>query len=160
MTLSKRTRALVALLAIAVPAGTAYAATPDSHAGHVHGRTIHLREATEVPQPPYLDLGKPGPTVGDVVVVTDRLLADDGRDAGSLRQVCTVTVPGTSVFTSEFECSGSISLDGGTLVVEGPFVPVAPEQAQAVTGGTGAFATARGEAIIRSEADEITIHLR
>ena len=160
MTLSKRTRALVALLAIAVPAGTAYAATPDSHAGHVHGRTIHLREATEVPKPAYLDLDKPGPTVGDVVVVTDRLLDDDGRDAGSLRQVCTLTEPGSSPFTSGFECSGSVALHDGTIAVEGPFVPTTPEQAQAVTGGMGAFATARGDATIRAEADDITVRLR
>jgi hypothetical protein len=38
-------------------------------------------------------------------------------------------------------------------------VPAKAEQAAAVTGGTGAYRAARGEAIIRAEADEIVLHM-
>ena len=76
-----------------------------------------------------------------------------------LRQVCTLVDPGTSPLTSTFECSASFALTEGTIIAEGPFVPSAPQQPAAVTGGTGAFSTAQGEASIRAEDDQITIRL-
>jgi hypothetical protein len=42
---------------------------------------------------------------------------------------------------------------------EGPFVPAAPEQAAAITGGTGEYRTARGEIVVRAEADQIIVKL-
>jgi hypothetical protein len=165
MSLSNARRVLGSLLAIAALAlaGTAYAAGPDSHDRsadwHGHERTIKLVEASEAVQPAFVDLGKPGPSAGDLVVVTDELARQDGSKAGVLRQACTLVQPGTSPLTSTFECSSSFALTEGTIVAEGPFVPTAPEQAVAVTGGTGAFRTAQGEAIIRAEDDQITIRL-
>jgi hypothetical protein len=165
MRLTNARRVLGSLLAIAALAlaGTAYAAGPDSHDRssdwHGHDRTIKLAEANEAVQPAFVDLGKPGPSAGDLVVVTDGLLHPDGSKAGVVRQDCTLVQPGTSPLTSTFECSSSFALSEGTIVAEGPFVPTAPEQAAAVTGGTGAFITAQGEAIIRAEDDQITIRL-
>jgi len=165
MRLTNARRVLGSLLAIAALAlaGTAYAAGPDSNGKssdrHGHDRTIKLVEASEAVQPAFVDLGKPGPTAGDLVVVTDGLLRQDGSKAGVLRQVCTLVEPGTSPLTSTFECSASFALTEGTITAQGPFVPSAPEQTAAVTGGTGAFSTAQGEAIIRTEDDQITIRL-
>jgi hypothetical protein len=158
-------RVLGSLLAIAALAlaGTAYASGPDSNGRstdwHGHDRTIKLVEASEAVKPASVDLGQPGPSAGDLVVVRDGLLRQDGSKAGVLRQVCTLVDPGTSPLTSTFECSASFALTEGTIIAEGPFVPSASQQAAAVTGGTGAFSTAQGEASIRAEDDQITIRL-
>jgi hypothetical protein len=66
---------------------------------------------------------------------------------------------GRELFTSTFDCTGAFKLNDGDVTVQGLFVPVAAEQAAAVTGGTGEFANARGEAIIRAEDDQITLRL-
>jgi hypothetical protein len=161
----KPKRLLWSLLAIAALAlaGTAYAATPDSNAksGDWHGRdrTIRLVEATAVPQPTFVDVGKPGPSAGDIVVITDGLKRQDGTKAGVMRQSCTLVEVGTNPLTSTYECASSFALDEGTIIAQGPFVPAVPEQTQAVTGGTGAFKTAQGEVSIRAEDDQITIAL-
>jgi hypothetical protein len=165
MRLTNALRVLGSLLAIAALAlaGSAYASgsdsTTSSSAWHGHDRTIKLVEASEAVQPAFVDLDEPGPSAGDLVVVSDGLLRPDGSKAGVLRQECTLVEPGTTPLTSTYECSSSFALTEGTIVAEGPFVPVAPEQAAAVTGGTGAFVTAQGEAIIRAEDDQITIRL-
>ena len=43
--------------------------------------------------------------------------------------------------------------------MQGPFVPAADEQSAAITGGTGRFATARGEVVLRAEAALIIVRL-
>ena len=109
--------------------------------------------------PAFLDLGQPGPTAGDVVVFTDGLEFEDGTAAGELSQVCTLTKPGHHPGASGFECVGSIALEDGTITIAGPFSPAAADQAQAVTGGTGAYRAARGDATIRAEEDVILVRL-
>ena len=148
-------RAAGAMLAAAVLAfagGTAaHAGSPGTH----HHRTIHLKEATAEPKPAFADTGDPGPSVGDIVVVRDGLLP-----AGTFNQVCTLVELHGGPFTSDFECTGSIALPDGTITMAGPFVPTKAEQTAAITGGTGAYSKARGEIVVRSEADEILVQLR
>ena len=83
---------LLAIAALAL-AGTAYAAGPDSTAKpsgwHANDRTIRLVEASAVAQPTFVDVGKPGPSIGDIVVVTDGLAYPNGAEAGVMRQDCT-----------------------------------------------------------------------
>jgi hypothetical protein len=152
----------VALLVLATTAGGAYAATPASSGGpwneHNRGRVIHLQEASAQPALTVLDLDKPGPTPGDHVVTTDGLLRD-GVTAGSMEQACTMVKAGAGLFASTFDCTGEFALAEGSLTVQGSFVPAHPESSFAITGGTGAFATARGEVILATEADTITIKL-
>jgi hypothetical protein len=138
--------ALLAAAVLALAGGTA------AQARH-HG-TIHLTEATANPQPAVVDTGTPGPSAGDVVVVRDALLPN-----GTLNQVCTLVHVSGGLFTSDYECAGSITLADGTITMEGPFVPAAAEQTAAITGGTGAYANARGEIVVRAEADEILVRL-
>ena len=155
-------RMLLAILTVAALAlaGTAYAGTPGPHAKpHGHERTIRLVEASASPDPAFLDLGEPGPSAGDQVVVTDGLEFEDGTAAGKLSQVCTLTVPGPNPMAGTFECVGSLALESGTITIAGPFSPAAAEQAQAVTGGTGAFRAAGGETSIRAEEDLILVRL-
>ena len=156
-------RVLGSLLAIAALAlaGTAYASGADSNGKstdwHGHDRTIKLVEASEAVKPASVDLGQPGPSAGDLVVVRDGLARTARRPACCAR--CARSWTRHQPATSTFECSASFALTEGTIIAEGPFVPSAPQQAAAVTGGTGAFSTAQGEASIRAEDDQITIRL-
>ena len=148
--------AALAVAALAL-AGTASADTTEK--SHGHDRTIRLVEANKELQPTFVDTGKPGPSVGDIVVARDEVLREDGSPAGTFRQVCTLVDLVGGPFTSTFECTGSITLKDGTITMEGPFVPAAPESAAAITGGTGAYKTARGEIVVRAEADQIIVKL-
>jgi hypothetical protein len=150
---SNRTLAAALSVAALALAGTA-SATP----GH-HGHTIKLTEAHPDAQPTFVDTGKPGPTVGDVGVFRDEVLRADGSTAGTLRQVCTLVDLVGGPPTSTFECVGSLALKEGTITIAGPFVPAAPEQSAAITGGTGAYASARGEVTVRAIDDSLVVRL-
>ena len=149
--------AALAVAALAL-AGSASADTAGK-AHPTHDRTIRLVEANKDLQPTFVDTGKPGPSVGDVVVARDEVLREDGSQAGTFRQTCTLVDLGSSPFTSTFECAGSIALKDGTITMEGPFVPSAPESAAAITGGTGVYRTARGEIVVRAKDDQIVVNL-
>jgi len=123
------------------------------------GKSIKLTEAHPNLQPTFVDTGKPGPSVGDTVVARDGVNRENGAPAGMFTQVCTLVELGSSPLTSTYECSGSITLPDGAITMQGPFVPAAAEQSAAVTGGTGAYRTARGEVVIRAEADQIVVKL-
>jgi hypothetical protein len=143
-------------LALAVAlAGNAYA----NGGGPDHGRTIRLVEAGPTAQPAFIDLGPPGPTTGDLVVVKDGLSFQDGSHAGDFDQTCTLLTPGTKPFNSTYDCASSIALATGTITMQGPFDATAPEQLAAVTGGTGVYRTARGDVQIQAVADQITVRL-
>jgi hypothetical protein len=165
MTRNNARRVLPALLAIGVLAlgAAAYASASETSVRadrHGGARTIRLVETSAVPQLTFVDLDKPGLSAGDHVVLKDGVAREaGGPGAGVLRQECTLIEVGSGLATSTFECSGSIALSEGTLIIQGPFVPGAPEQSQAVTGGTGAFRAARGDAIVRAEDDQIDVRL-
>jgi hypothetical protein len=142
----------LALVTLAL-AGSAYAAAPDDP-GAKGPQVIRLVEASAEPQLSFVDVGAPGPSAGDQVILRDGLNRPDGSAAGTFQQACTmIAAPVT------FECIGSMALADGTLTIAGPFSPGAAVQAQAITGGTGAFRAARGEVTIRAEADELTVRL-
>ena len=156
----RRTLAGALTVAAVTLAGTAYASPsePDDSSPHKQ-RTIRLVEKSQVVQPTVIDVGEAGLSAGDSVVVRDEVLREGGEPAGVLRQVCTVVDVGSSLLTSTAECIGSLALTEGTLTVAGPFLPASPEQALAVTGGTGEFRAARGETVIDAEGDRIIVRL-
>jgi hypothetical protein len=158
LTLRRACGVALAMAAVGA-AATAQADPPDAAAAKLHGKTIRLTEASPTLQPTFVDAGAPGPSAGDGAVIHDGLLREDGSPAGSFNQVCTLVALKGSPFASEFECVGSLTLGGDTITMQGPFVPSAAEQSAAITGGTGRFATARGEVVLRAEADQIVVRL-
>ena len=86
-----------------------------------------------------VDLGPEGDSAGDLLAfanpIYDKANAKKvGRDQGS----CVRTVVGKA-----WQCSWTTWLGNGSLVVEGPFYD-AKDSVLAITGGTGAYSSARG----------------
>jgi hypothetical protein len=112
-------------------------------------------------QEEFLDLGAPGPSLGDEFVFSEEL-RKRGREVGTSGGVCVVTetVPPYTVAT--FHCFATLSLDRGQITLQG-LVEVQGEDdpgpfTVAITGGTGAYRGASGEAVIRDVSDEVTIY--
>jgi hypothetical protein len=151
---SLRRAAAGGALALAVAAsGTAFA-----H-GDEYGATIRLVEADPNAQPLFIDAGDAGPSVGDVAVFNDGLNRPDGTPAGEFHQTCTLVTFAGNRFTSGYECTGTIALKDGTITVQGSFTPAKPDQLNAISGGTGAFRTARGEVETQAVADTVVVRV-
>jgi hypothetical protein len=108
----------------------------------------------------FVDLGTPGPGIGDQLVFQDRIL-DHGRQVGVEGGACTITalLPGDHFQT---HCVGTVSLPGGQIAFQG-LVSDAPSKPMAVVGGTGRFRTAAGTLTVlelgENEAGTLTIRL-
>lgn len=147
-----------AALVIAVSAMLAFGSTVAAANGK-HKNTLRL-VATEN-QSDFLDLGAPGPSLGDELVISERL-SQHGREVGESGIVCVVTeaTPPYDVLT--LHCVATLSLRRGQITLQGlievqgmgdsgPFTV-------AITGGTGAFFGAGGEARIRNVSDTMSVY--
>ena len=86
------------------------------------------------------DTGPAGDSMGDVLAFANPIFtADNKTRIGSDNGSCIRTAVGKA-----WECSWTLTLAQGSLVVEGPFYDTADSDL-AITGGTGAWATARGQ---------------
>ncbi|HVJ43433.1 MAG TPA: allene oxide cyclase family protein [Dongiaceae bacterium] len=86
------------------------------------------------------DLGAKGDSVGDILTFSNEIF--DGANQSKIgvdNGFCIRTVVGKA-----WECFWTIALARGHLTVEGPFLD-AGDSVLAVTGGTGSYATERGE---------------
>ena len=79
-------------------------------------------------------------SAGDIVIVTRNLSEVTGKKVGSLRLICVAVSPAVQ------QCSGTEALAAGTLEVAG-ISAHAPATTVAITGGTGAYAGARGTSV-------------
>jgi len=72
-----------------------------------------------------------------------------GRDQGDCIRIVVTAAERT------WECRWTNFLQGGEIMVEGPFSELPNQQTVlAVTGGTGTFSNARGQMILKGNADE------
>ena len=111
-------------------------------------RTIVVVERAETDT--AIDLGEAGDTIGDLIVfgnpVYDETNLDQvGVDQGS----CVLAVPGIA-----YECSWTLILEDGQIVVQGPINVDGSESVLAITGGTGAYNGASGEMLLEEIDDE------
>jgi hypothetical protein len=116
--------------------------------------------ATEI-QSEFLDLGSPGPSLGDEFVFSEEL-SKRRREVGMSGGVCTATevVPPYDVLT--FHCVATLSLRRGQITLQG-LIEIQGEDDSgpfkvAITGGTGAYRGAGGEAVIFSVSDTKSIY--
>jgi hypothetical protein len=125
-----------AVSASAVPTATATTATAAEN-------TVLRYDIAFRPFPEnFVDVGTPGPGIGDMLVFQDRIL-DHGRQVGIEGGTCTITalLPGAHFQT---HCVGTVSLAAGQIAFQG-LVTDAPDKRMAVVGGTGRYRDAGGE---------------
>ena len=112
-------------------------------------------------QSEFLDLGAPGPSLGDQLVFSE-ILRQRGREVGDSGVTCTVTeaVPPYTVLT--FHCVATLSLRRGQITLQG-LIEVQGEDdpgpfTVAITGGTGRYRGAGGEATVRVVSGDRTVY--
>jgi hypothetical protein len=147
-----------AVLAIVAVAVLAFGSTVATASGK-HKQTLRL-VATET-QFEFLDLGAPGPSLGDELIISETL-SRHGRDVGQSGVVCVVTeaTPPYDVLT--FHCVATLSLRRGQITLQG-LIEVQGEGDSgpftvAITGGTGAFFGAGGEARITDVSETMSVY--
>ena len=112
----------------------------------------------------FQDVGTPGPSLGDRLIFTSDLFDEAGRQVGrDVADCVTVRIDPTAPPSEQqiVQCTITVELPDGQLTLQA--LARGTENFFAVTGGTGAYRTARGEALARDrvplqEAD-ITITL-
>ena len=104
-----------------------------------------------------IDVGDPGPGVGDYVVFHDQLLAG-GRRVSDEGGSCPIVDAAEGLI----HCTGTMRLPGGQIAFQG-LTTAAPTKELAVTGGTGRYQGAGGEATLVELGDgtgTLTVRLR
>ena len=148
---TNRTQRLRAIGALAVAtAGAAAVLGPGAAAQAPSGaRTVAFSEiekatpcciADVAPRSP--SKGVPLMSPGDALVYTQMLRGADAKRLGKLYGTCTAIV-GAPIFKAHYLCDVVYSLTDGTISVTG-LGGFSPTSSGAVTGGTGAYANARG----------------
>jgi allene oxide cyclase-like protein len=125
-----------------------------------HGKKTLRIVATEI-QSEFLDLGTSGPSLGDELVFSETL-SIRGHEVGTSGAVCTVTQVTPPYDVLMFHCVGTLSLRQGQITLQG-LIEVQGEDDPgpfivAITGGTGAFRGAGGEAVIRQVSPTTSIY--
>ena len=125
------------VLVVAVSAsGKQSHAKHGGHHGH-DGKTITVIEHATTDT--TTDTGATGDSVGDVLTFANDVFdAANAQKVGTDQGYCLRVVAGTS-----YECTWTTFLQGGQIVVAGPFYD-AKDSTMAITGGTGRYRNARG----------------
>ncbi len=134
---------------VALYGGPAASSGGPAAAGHGGGSTLNLTTRTD--QFAFVDQGAPGPSVGDQLVFSDTVYRN-GTEFGTSVSTCVMAkVTATTATCAQVVAfalpDGQLTLQGITV---GPNRPPKPGEqfgfALAVTGGTGAYRTASGDA--------------
>jgi hypothetical protein len=148
--------AVVTLGVLVVSSGTGAA---DGRKGK--HREDSLKIVATTLQEQVLDLGAPGSSLGDEFIFSEKL-RKDGREAGTSGGVCVVTEPVPPYSVATFHCVATLSLRRGQITLQG-LVEIQGEGdpgpfTVAITGGTGAYRGASGEAVIWDVSPRVTIY--
>lgn len=81
---------------------------------------------------------------GDLIVFTNPLADATGKVVGRISVHCVTTTGARNFLKSTLTCAGVMALRDGTLTLQANASPSSPTTAGAITGGTGAYANARG----------------
>jgi hypothetical protein len=138
---NRHTKTAIAAASVgALAAGATIATAAPAHSAR--GQRIHLVEVQR--NNTQLDLGAKGFSPGDRQTISSDLFTPAGRKAGRLDDDCAIT---QAAARPEAVCTFTITLQHGQLT--GGFAQnlAAPRSSkrQAITGGTGRYAGARGE---------------
>jgi hypothetical protein len=81
---------------------------------------------------------------GDVIVFTNPVVDAAGKRIGKTSVSCVTTTGSRNFMKSALTCHGVTELPDGSLMLQAIVTPNGPVTHGAVTGGTGAYANARG----------------
>lgn len=111
--------------------------------------TIHVveRATTDI----VTDTGEEGDSVGDILTFANEVY-DENNEAqvGTDNGYCFRTEAGAA-----WECAWTVTLEDGQITVQGPFLD-AGDSVLAITGGTGAYAGARGQMTLSAHNENAT----
>jgi hypothetical protein len=137
--------AALAVLIVASPVASAH----DNGKGK--GKSS-LRVVARESQTEFVDVGDEGPSLGDQTVFSETLYVR-GRDVGMSGGVCTVTEAIPPYDTLTLQCVVTLSLRKGQITLQGLIESQGEDDpgpfTLAITGGTGAYSDAGGEARFR-----------
>jgi hypothetical protein len=147
-------RILAAILALGALAAAALLG-PGASAQSPAGRTISLTELEKGSTFKHVRNTKTkssrANSLGDVIVFTNPLADASGQVVGKLHASCATTVGARNFLKSSMTCDGVAVLRDGTLTWQAAFKVGASSVNGAVTGGTGAYANARGVLVSRED---------
>jgi allene oxide cyclase len=132
--------------AAALTAGAIAAATSSAQSARAHttGATVHVVEHaitdTEIPTGGGKDVK------GNILTFNNPVFdAADKKQVGHDEGFCTRIAPAQGIW----ECLWTTFLAGGQITVQGPYYDTR-NSVLSITGGTGAYRSARGEMVLRS----------
>ena len=114
-----------------------------------------------------IDIGAPGPSVGDISITTGPISKTNGGEPIGSYITRRITVVANQPGKTEADVMQELRLPEGTILVSSilSLTALAPtperEQVRAIIGGTGKYAGARGESMLRvldSDTRLITFH--
>jgi hypothetical protein len=88
--------------------------------------------------------------MGDVLAFTNPVVDQAGQRIGKTSVACVTTTGARNFMRSQLTCFGTFTLRDGTLTVQANLSPAQRTIVGAITGGTGAYANARGVVESRS----------
>lgn len=146
-------RLLVVLAAVLAALVAAVVVAAPSQAGQHHDKVLQLTGKTlDVAQ---IDVGKPGPSLGDANVITEDVYRD-GKRVGTSDIDCTIVRLDAAAKTFSAQCLNTTTLPGGQITAQGIVRSDQIEQSpftQAVTGGTGAYSDVGGQLTVDEAGD-------
>lgn len=139
-------------VAVAAVAGAGQAQEPA-------GRTLQVRASTPdvrfVDLPPRQRGRRSAPSTGDLIVSAGTVADASGTRLGTTHMSCVVTDPRGAIRRSILHCTGTYRLRDGTVSFTVTDALAAGRTVTAaITGGTGAYAGARGEAVSRPTGED------
>lgn len=163
--IKQRTSRLVPLLVLATLAVVALHLGTGASAQSSGPRSLRLTELEQGSTFTHIRNTKSAPEQsnlqGDLIVATYRLADAAGQVVGTLHASCTTTVGNRSFLKSIMTCNAVFALRDGTLTGQATMSPGTSSASGAITGGTGAYANARGTFVSKQRAkgsvDTITL---
>ena len=145
------TRSTIAVIAVGA---LALSAAPAGAKGH--GRTITIKARSQIEHVQLVDNAPTGDSPGDMLVFTEQLFDSHGKRIGGDAATCVRLFDATSL------CTGLYKLPGGQVMVQLLQPGPTGTYDQAITGGTGRFAGARGTVTVaqQSGGDRFTFKIR
>jgi hypothetical protein len=141
------------LLAVVAVLAAALIAAP-SQASH-HSRSEVFTVTGKTVDEAQIDVGRPGPSLGDSNVITEDVYRG-GKRVGTSDITCTIVRLDLPAHFFRVQCLNTLSLPGGQITSQGIVTSDEIEKVpfrQAVTGGTGAYEGVRGEQTVDEAGD-------